>query len=107
TSGWQIGAGGDHLGAWTRMWRDERHGVQIVLARAQAEDWPILSDDPAPDVLMRRLARFASVCGYPLHTSPQSTGIDWILNTRWREKHVLWPPIKEDDLPPPALVRTV
>ncbi len=85
--GWQLGGKkhGDRLGTWTRVWRGDDRGVWVVLVAGMtrsAEEMPVLSGDPAPAVLARRLALFASALKFPWMISPAATGIDLMIAAR-------------------------
>ena len=103
--GWSVGGDGDGLRSWTRVWLPDRQGVSVVLRSALDPDLAILAGDPTPHALMRRLARFSEVTGQTFHVSGQSTGIDWIMQSRWRERELLWP-ARRSGRPGPAGART-
>ena len=89
--GWTLGKPGDRLGAWTRVWRTqgEHRGVWVVLAagmNADPRDIPILGDRPSPSTLARRLSLFASALKMPWVITPQSTGFDLMISTRFKDR---------------------
>ncbi|MEU6562582.1 hypothetical protein [Nocardia nova] len=110
-SGWQFGGQRDDsdtgLGSWTRVWREDDDGPTIWLVflagmtddpDAEDPDMPILTGDPAPAELARRLRLFADTLGYPWKVSGPTTGLDLIKEARpktygpteWRE--MIWAP---------------
>ncbi|WP_377454651.1 telomere-binding protein [Rhodococcoides fascians] len=95
--GWALGKPGDRLGAWTRVWRTEgeHRGVWVVLAagmNADPRDIPILGDLPSPSTLARRLSLFASALKMPWVITPQSTGFDLMISTRFKDRERMFGP---------------
>lgn len=84
--GWQLGGKpGDRLGTWTRAWHGESRGVWIALVpgmNADPGEMPILSDNPTPATLARRLSLFASALRFPWMISPAATGVDLMIAAR-------------------------
>ncbi|WP_063043768.1 hypothetical protein [Nocardia pseudovaccinii] len=110
-AGWQFGGQRDDeepgVGSWTRVWRTDDDSPTIWLVflagmvddpDAEDPDMPILTGDPEPVVLARRLQLFADTLGFPWKVSGPTTGLDLIKEARpktygpteWREK--IWAP---------------
>ncbi|GAA4757962.1 hypothetical protein GCM10023328_47240 [Modestobacter marinus] len=105
--GWELGGSGDGLRGWTRVWRGERRGVWIALIPAMNEDpleTPVLADAPDPATLARRLALFAEQLQAPWAMGPSATGIDLMINLRWKDRERFFAPREPV---PPAQVSTL
>ncbi len=103
--GWKLGGkGGDRLGTWTRVWRGEKRGVFVALISGMSPDpseTPVLSDDPAPATLARRLGLFAAAVGAPWAMSGSTTGIDLMISLRAKDRDKLFTP--HEPVPPAAM----
>ncbi|WP_217631144.1 hypothetical protein [Modestobacter sp. DSM 44400] len=105
--GWELGGSGDGLRGWTRVWRGERRGVWIALIPAMNADpleTPVLADGPSPATLARRLSLFTEQLKAPWAMGASATGIDLMINLRWKDRERLFAP---RDPVPPAQVSTL
>lgn len=107
---WKVGGAGDCLATWTRVFRDTvgaARGVQLALIPAMSTEplaMPLLADEPTPAVLARRLGLFASALQTPWAVHPAATGLDLMINLRFKDKDRLFTPYEPV---PPAKVSTL
>ncbi len=88
--GWSLGGGGEdptahRLGTWTRVYREDKRGVMIALIPgmgANPDEMPILTDDPTPIQLARRLHLLADALHFPWKINAGVTAVDLMLQTR-------------------------
>ena len=103
-AGWSIGGGGQALRAFTRVWHGHQHAPWLVLLPAVAGatgNLPLLSDEPDPAELARRLQRFADTVGQPWKVSNGATGLDLLTTLRFRDRERMLAP---SEPVPPALL---
>ena len=94
-AGWSIGGGGQALRAFTRVWHGHQHAPWLVLLPAVAGatgNLPLLSDEPGPAELARRLQRFADTVGQPWKVSNGATGLDLLTTLRFRDRERMLAP---------------
>ncbi|WP_293003265.1 hypothetical protein [Mycobacterium sp.] len=92
--GWSLGGAGEdpnaqRLGTWTRIYREdtrgEKRGVMVALIPGMdtgADEMPILSDEPSPAQIARRLQLLADALRYPWKINAGVTAVDLMLQTR-------------------------
>jgi hypothetical protein len=88
--GWSLGGGGEdpaahRLGTWTRVYREGKRGVMIALIPgmgASRDEMPILTDDPTPAQVARRLQLLADALRFPWKINAGVTAVDLMLQTR-------------------------
>ena len=103
-AGWSIGGGGQALRAFTRVWHGHQHAPWLVLLPAVAGatgNLPLLTDEPDPGELARRLQRFADTVGQPWKVSHGATGLDLLTTLRFRDRERMLAP---SEPVPPALL---
>ncbi|AGB27337.1 hypothetical protein Mycsm_07243 (plasmid) [Mycobacterium sp. JS623] len=88
--GWSLGGAGEdptahRLGTWTRVYREDKRGVMIALIPGMgdnADEMPILTDDPTPAQIARRLQLLADALRFPWKINAGVTAVDLMLQTR-------------------------
>lgn len=88
--GWSLGGAGEdpnahRLGTWTRVYRDDKRGVMIALIPGMgtgADEMPILSDEPTPAHIAKRLQLLADALRFPWKINAGVTAVDLMLQTR-------------------------
>lgn len=98
--GWSFGGkDGDRLGTWTRVYREGgKQGVWVVLVDGiDSTDTPVLSDDPAPATLARRLSLLSGALHAPWVINGAATGQNLMVKLR-RDRRTVFAP--SDPVPP-------
>lgn len=88
-AGYRVGGTkGRAMNAWTRLFRGEdREPIALLgLMSAQAEGYPLISDDPTPPELLDRVSLMTKVLGRPLSFHPGQYGIDLMVSLRVQQK---------------------
>lgn len=88
--GWSLGGAGEdpnahRLGTWTRVYRDDKRGVMIALIPGMGtstDEMPILSDEPTPAQIAKRLQLLADSLRFPWKINAGVTAVDLMLQTR-------------------------
>ncbi|MDY6870905.1 MAG: hypothetical protein SV966_10400, partial [Actinomycetota bacterium] len=91
--GWSLGGAAEdpttqRLGTWTRVYRDDKRGVMVALIPGMGaghEEMPILSDDPTPAQIARRLQLLADALHFPWKINAGVTAVDLMLQTRTKK----------------------
>ena len=100
--GWSLGGAGEdpnahRLGAWTRVYRENKRGVMIALIPgmgAGPDEMPILADQPTPAQIARRLQLLADALRFPWKINAGVTAVDLMLQTRTKK----WSPQEWKDV---------
>ena len=105
--GWSVGGEKAAMtGGWTNVKhtspdRAEAKALICYLPAIDTEHAPLLiTDDPTPATLARRLQMFASVLGEPWHFSSQTTGFQLAETLRWKDRGMLAP---SERIPPTSV----
>ena len=87
--GWSLGGAGEdpnahRLGTWTRVYRDAKRGVMVALipGMGDADEMPILADEPTPAQIARRLQLLADALRFPWKINAGVTAVDLMLQTK-------------------------
>ena len=111
--GWSLGdKDGQEMRAWTLVWLPGQvRSIWIVLipamdnsrpTRASKNVLPVLTDNPTPQTLARRLELFESAVGVPWHINGSATGRGLLLSLKDRDTRDRFYPIPPPSPPQPA-----